>query len=150
MQTNTKVAGTEKNASTRMYGRFEKGRRRPPVRREAKEQQALIAWARYHPILSEKLIAIPNGGSRKDAIEGYFLKLSGVKAGVSDTFLAYKKDGYGGLWIEMKAPKPYDSPVSKAQAAWLKKMEEGGYATHVAYGWIDARDMILSYLGEDA
>lgn len=150
MATNTRVAGRKKNVSTRAYGGFEKGGRVPPVRREAREQRALIAWAKYHPILCETLIAIPNGGSRKDAIEGQFLKLSGVKAGVSDIFLAYKKNGYGGLWIEMKAPKPYDSPVSKAQAAWLALMAEGGYATHVTYGWLEAKNIITSYLGETA
>ncbi len=115
------------------------------MKREALEQIAVMKWARFHPIAKNYLIAIPNGGSRHP-LEARNLRLQGVKAGVSDLFLAYPVPPLCGLWIEMKRPKPYRSHLSDAQVHWLKSMQHVGYGGCVAYGSVDAITAILNYL----
>ncbi len=73
---------------------------------EFQEQCALFQWAaieaKHYPVL-DLLFAIPNGGSRRDAIEGANLKRSGVKAGIPDIFLPAANKGRHGLFIELKS-----------------------------------------------
>lgn len=113
--------------------------------KEAAEARALIRWAAYHPICQKALIAIPNGGSRHP-LEAHNLKLQGVKAGVSDYFLAYPVQPYGGCWIELKRQKSSRSSLSESQKAWLELMKRYGYQASVAYGWQNAVEVIEDYL----
>jgi HNH endonuclease/VRR-NUC domain len=115
---------------------------------EHQHQKALIDWAhinkRQYPWLLY-LIAVPNGGHRRPAVAGK-LKAEGVKAGVSDLFLAYPKGAYSGVWIEMKAPRSQGGKApSRAQLEWLEAMRKNGYAAAVCYGWDDAREVLLAY-----
>lgn len=112
---------------------------------EALEQMAIIKWAQCQSIPRDYLIAIPNGGSRHP-LEAKNLKRQGVKAGVSDLFLAYPMPPYAGLWIELKRPAPHKSIVSLAQAQWLERMRHIGYAGEIAYGSVDAIQKINHYL----
>lgn len=118
---------------------------------EDDEQIALIKWARLYLFrgepLSDYLFHIPNGGKRSK-VQGAIFKRLGVKAGVSDLFLPIPVGGQPGLWLEMKPPKKYKSRVSESQDVWLKRMLKQGYAAFVCYGWEDARERILEYLGE--
>ena len=113
---------------------------------EAQEQKALFHWAELakigHPEL-ELLYATPNGGSR-NPIEARHLKEQGVKPGVPDIFLPVPKNGYHGLWIEMKRRK--GGRVSEAQDWFIGKMNELGYKATVCKGWEEARETILEYL----
>jgi hypothetical protein len=124
---------------------------------EAQEQKALFAWAKYHPICKDYLIAIPNGGSRH-ATEARNLKMQGVKAGVSDIFLAYPKyrhvDGKGsfrteiisaGLWIELKRRGKHI--ITPLQRDWIAKMKALGYQARFCIGWEEAKKAIEEYLG---
>jgi hypothetical protein len=121
---------------------------------EQQEQIALMQWAALHPICKDYLIHIPNGGSRHP-LEAKNLKRMGVKAGVSDLFLAYPQYHYDeegmhgqwrhGLWIELKSKK---GKVTNTQLYWLSQMQERNYIAEVAYGWEEARDIISRYLGE--
>jgi hypothetical protein len=124
--------------------------RRRPRQLEHAEQVALIAWARMAerriPAL-RYLIAIPNGGKR-DARTAAALKREGVKPGVSDLLLAYPCHGRHGLWIEMKAR--HGGEVSASQEAWVFDMRVLGYAAGVAYGWLEARELIEDYLAGGA
>ena len=125
--------------------------------REAKEQAALIKWAalmavsgKYHGI--GYMFAIPNGAylqgdARRRAMQWSKLRQQGVRSGVSDLFLPVPTDHYAGLWIEMKAPKPFDAAVSDEQADWIAAMQEHGYAAYVAYGWTHAVEIIDLYYG---
>jgi len=83
------------------------------------------------------------------------LKAEGVRAGVSDLFLAYPiatgkvvmsdfRNFYSGLWIEMKGRGKYVH-LTPTQFAWLTKMKSD-YACCVAYGWEEARNYILEYV----
>ncbi len=81
------------------------------------------------------IFAIPNGGKR-DAREAARLKAQGVKAGVSDLFVSAMRGGYGGFYIELKAPfengeEPKKLKGTDDQRAWLIQMEAGGYATMI-------------------
>lgn len=118
---------------------------------ERQEGRALWEWASLHPICRDYLFHIPNGGSR-NKIEAHNLKLEGVRAGVSDYFLAYPKEIYmdgifrtrsSGLWIELKTTK---GKPTKLQKEWLERMSRAGYCGYVAYGWEDAKQCIQEYL----
>jgi hypothetical protein len=115
---------------------------------EHQHQKALIDWEqinkRQYPWLAY-LIAIPNGGARHPAVAGK-LRAEGVKAGVSDLFLAYPKGHYHGLWIEMKAPRDQGGKApTKPQQEWLQAMRENGYATSCCFGWDEAKEVLMYY-----
>lgn len=126
-----------------------------PVQREAREQEALFRWAgmvsKRYPGL-DCMFAIPNGAylqgdSRRRAMQWAQLKAQGAHAGVSDVFLPVPRDGFSGLWIEMKAPKPHNAPVSDEQEKWIAAMQQQGFAAFVAYGWVHAVELIDLYYG---
>lgn len=108
---------------------------------ETQHHIGLMVWAKTQPILSEYLIHIPNGGYRhpKEAIK---LKKMGVKAGVSDLFLAYPNPHYHGLWIELKSEKGKLSPEQKH---WLNLMEAVGYGVAVSYSLEETYDILQNY-----
>lgn len=107
------------------------------------------------------LFAIPNGGERGDgtakgrAISGGKMVAEGVKSGVPDLFLPVAAhpgaslSAVCGLFLEMKRVKHKTSKngnCSAAQLEWHDKLRAQGYAVHVAFGWIEARDILLDYL----
>lgn len=112
---------------------------------EHEEQKMIISWAKRHYILSNLLIAIPNGGKRS-MLTGLRLKKEGVMPGVSDLFLAYPNKGYHGLWIELKRRNAPPSALLDSQKAWLEKMIKFGYAAHVARGFDEAKKILEDYL----
>ena len=114
---------------------------------EFQHQCALIQWASHNDKIRDYLIHIPNGGSRHK-IEAVNLKRSGVKAGVPDIFMAIPRNGFGGLWIELKAPKSKTSKpkVSEKQDLYIELLNKAGYRAVVCWGWDEAREEILRYL----
>ena len=86
---------------------------------------------------------VPNGGSR-NRIEAANLKRQGVKEGVPDLCLPVPKNGYHGLYIEMKFGK---NKTTKDQEEWLKRLSQYGYKTAVCYGAEEAREVIKEYIG---
>lgn len=136
----------------RELARKEGGRadRKPRARKreaEGQEQAELVAWfEQAHPDIGSLLIHIPNGGSRKNAYEGWRLKQQGVRAGVSDLFLAVARGAYHGLWIEFKASAPYTAALSKEQARWIARMREQGYCAYACIGLAQAARVINAYL----
>jgi len=115
---------------------------------EHDEQKALFEWAAWacgrYPEL-EYLHAIPNGGHRHIRVAKR-LKAEGVKPGVPDLCLPVARDGYHGLYIEMKfgRNKPTDH-----QERWLEFLNEQGYLAVVCWGWEQARETIEEYLDEE-
>lgn len=89
---------------------------------EAKLQEACVDWFRYkyHGVV---LFAIPNGG-RRDAREAAHMKRTGVLAGVPDLCLASPRNGYGGMYIELKAGK---NTETDNQVDVRKKLTSAGY-----------------------
>ena len=112
---------------------------------EHDEQSAIFEWAALmqgaYPELG-LLFAIPNGGKRDKATAGK-LKAEGVKAGVPDLFLPVAKDGYHGLFIELKVG---DNTPSKVQDAWIMSLRSNGYCVIVVWGWERAINAIKNYI----
>ena len=114
---------------------------------ETDEQQALFNWAKISGIPDIDLLhAIPNGGHRNKATAGR-LKAEGVKRGVPDIFLPVPKNGYHGLYIELKRQK--GGKLSVEQKEWCNRLFQNGYKVFVAEGWVEAREAILEYLRDD-
>lgn len=119
---------------------------------EHAEQAALFRWAALasgvHPEL-RLLFAIANGGARNKRTAG-MLKAEGVRAGVPDVCLPVPRNGLGALYIELKRPAGVPGRAKGAlrpvQRDWLAALQEAGNAVAVAYGWIEARDVIEGYL----
>ena len=113
---------------------------------EAQEQKALFEWADRakgkYPEL-RWLFHIPNGGTR-NLIEARHLKEQGVKAGVPDIFLPCPNPIHMGLFIEMKRQK--GGRISEEQSRWIAELNKSGYRAVVAYGFEDAKQIILNYL----
>jgi hypothetical protein len=119
---------------------------------EDDHQEALFRWASVmansgYP--TRLMFAIPNGGYRRPR-EAARMKLAGVKSGIPDILLPVPRGEFHGLFIELKRPivkgdaKPVVSPEQKH---WLKELDAQGYMATVCYGWIEAKEVIESYLG---
>ena len=119
---------------------------RPPVPLEEDEQIALFRWAAYEAGAMPELKLmhhIPNGGKRNKAIAAKFKRM-GVKAGVPDIFLPVARNGFHGLYIELKRIK--HSGTSDNQDTWIEALREQGYRVDVCKGWEKAKDAIMDYL----
>lgn len=115
---------------------------------ESTEQQALISWFMLaYPKC--RLISIPNGqmigGRDKFALIAKY-KAEGLTPGVSDLFLCSPKNGYHGLWLEMKDKGKGYKSLSDDQGVWLEDMRKQGYAAEWAAGFDEAKDIIINYL----
>jgi len=112
---------------------------------EDAHQKALFCWSATSGIPELKwLFHIPNGGSRHIA-EASKLKAMGVKSGVPDIFLPIYRKTRSGIFIELKKPKT--GIVSADQQTWLDFLSTQEYVTRVCFGWEEARDALLEYLG---
>lgn len=118
---------------------------------ESNEQQMLIKWVNLHYIkhldlpLGPYLISFANGGKR-DIREAARLKKEGVKAGVPDLFLALPSNKYHGLFIEMKSPS---GRLTENQKKYFALLTDQYYKCVVCRSWIEAKEAILNYLGEN-
>ena len=112
---------------------------------ESTEQINLFQWARLakqqYPELS-LLHAIPNAGKR-NVIQGARMKREGMLAGVSDVFLPVARQGWHGLYIELKVK---GNTTSASQKWWIEKTTKQGYYSVVCYGWVEASEVIKRYL----
>ena len=132
------------------------------IHREDAEQKALIQWADVTPMpaglalyqgakIGDYLFAVPNGGGRRRTEAARLVGL-GVRAGVSDLFFSFPSPVVPvkhGLYIEMKAPKPYGKRASKKQLAFIERMQGAGYGAVVCYGWDAAIQAIGDHLAID-
>ena len=112
---------------------------------ESAEQIALFRWAAYESATIKELALlyhVPNGGHR-NAATAKRLKSEGVKAGVPDICLPVARDGYHGLYIELKVDK---NKPTMHQTAWIDSLNEQGYLAVVCWGWVHAQQVIMNYL----
>lgn len=114
-------------------------------------QQAALEIKNYPQL--HWLYAVPNGFF-SSAGQKAKMKAEGLSDGVPDIMLPYPKWGeqhYCGLYIEMKREKyrNYEyGGCSVEQQEWLAYLNEAGYKAQVCYGWREAWDCIVNYLGE--
>ena len=115
---------------------------------EAQEQTWLFQWAEAMKVLRwpevDLMFHVPNGGSRNPA-EAARLKAQGVKPGVPDLFLPIARNGYHGLFIELK--RKTGGRTSPEQERMVRKLNQQGYKAVVCKGWNAAADIIEEYLG---
>lgn len=115
------------------------------VQRERKLQRECIRWfSLQYPKLSPLLYATPNGGKRNSR-EAYWLKREGVKAGIPDLFLALPKNGYCGLYIELKQGNNKPTEIQEYYAVALSSQ---GYKVAVVYNIDEFISAINTYLND--
>jgi hypothetical protein len=98
----------------------------------------MVQLAEYLDWLNVVWFHCPNEG-RRDIRTAVNLKRMGLKAGVPDILILHRVPGnpnIRGIAIEMKREK--GGVVSLAQAQFMAKLNEQGWATHVAKGFEDA------------
>ncbi len=83
-------------------------------------------------------------GGKRNPREAARLKAEGAKPGVSDLLLPLKRQGFGSMWIELKAPK---KRPTKLQADWLELMRAAGHRAEWHDDWLAAAAAISDYLG---
>jgi len=117
--------------------------------KESDEQQALFQWAKMmqgqYPELS-LLHAIGNGNGKRNVIQGARMKREGVLAGVSDIMLPVARNGWHGLYVELKVK---GGRLSDSQKWWIAETTKQGYLAKVCFGWVEAKDVIERYLEEE-
>lgn len=127
-------------------------RKSPPRKNlEHVEQVFLFKWAFFQAAAYPELrlmFAIPNGGSRggtelQRKINGKNLKDEGVRSGVPDILLPVARQGYHGLFIEMKYGK---NKPSTEQKEWIESLRNQNYKAEVCYSCDEARNLIMNYL----
>jgi len=105
------------------------------------EQKLFVQWfENQYP--KGLLFAIPNGGLRNIKV-AMKLKAEGVKAGVPDIMIPMARDGYCGLFIEMKAPK---GTLQESQKKWLADLNAAGYKAICCKGFEEACKATKEYL----
>lgn len=119
------------------------------------EHQCAVAFVQWWAVfantmkLNDRLLwATPNGSVRHPVV-AMKLKAEGVRAGVSDYFLALPRNHKHGLFIELKkggigVSKGYATPE---QLSFGAMVQEQGYAFTVAHGALEAEQAIEKYLG---
>ena len=112
-----------------------------PKLSEHEIQVACINWFRcqYPKYL---IYAIPNGGQR-NKIVATKLKAEGVLAGVPDLHIPVAKQGFHGLYIEMKAGKnkPTDNQITV-----MDKLRDEGYKCDVCWSLDQFITSVNNYL----
>lgn len=112
---------------------------------EELEQTWLIQWATMLSSQHKELALlhhIPNGGLRSKS-EAKRLKAAGVKSGVPDLCLPVARQGYHGLYMELKAGK---GKATASQKQWLDSLNNQGYKAIICYGWIEGAKELADYL----
>ncbi len=113
---------------------------------EDNEQAMLFQWAEIAALNCPELrlmYHVPNEGKRSVST-GNRLKRLGLKSGVPDIALPVARGGYHGLYIEMKYGR---NTLTENQRIWLDMLRKTGHMTAVCYSFIEAKDVILGYLG---
>jgi len=117
-----------------------------PAISEHQLQSLIIAECDRRSILRVEyglIFAIPNGGHRHPAVAAK-LKAEGVRAGVPDLMLPVARQGYHGLFVELKCGP---NKPSEAQQDWLRNLRSEGYLCHVVWDSVDeAMGLIEEYL----
>lgn len=112
---------------------------------EAIEQEKVIKWARdnenNYPFLW--LLHSSLNGVKLSKNQAGRAKTQGMLSGVPDLFLPVPKNGFHGLYIEMKSEK---GRVSVSQSRFLSVTNELGYQSIVCYSSEDAIEKINEYL----
>jgi hypothetical protein len=124
-----------------------KPRTKKPIKHtEANYQQQVVEWARLahmsgkYPNLD--LLHCSLNGVKLSGTQAKIAKGQGMLSGVPDLFLPVPKNGFHGLFIEMKSGK---GRLSTNQTWFLSKVELLGYKIAVCYSANEAIKTIENY-----
>ena len=108
-------------------------------------QKACIEWFRlkYPKYL---IYAIPNGGARNKIVAAK-LKAEGVLSGIPDLHIPVAKQGFHGLYIEMKAGK---NKASENQISVMQKLSNEGFRCEVCWSFDHFRAVVDNYFNNYA
>jgi len=118
---------------------------------ESAHQQQVVEWARWafkaNPVRYPHLdmLHCSLNGVKLSGTQAKIAKGQGMLSGVPDLFLPVPKNGYHGLFIEMKSEK---GRVTDNQEWFLSKTEGLGYKTAVCYSAKEAIDAIEAYYSD--
>lgn len=104
-------------------------------------QDVVMQFIATSPLLRNVVIHIPNEGARTIQY-GRRLKEMGMRAGVSDLFIALARRGYHGAWLELKSQ---DGLISAKQQQFLDDMAAQGYYTCVCFSIDETIEKIKWY-----
>lgn len=115
---------------------------RPIYRASEDTEQQLVV--QYCYIRNIPIVHIPNEGKRSVSY-GAKLKRMGMKKGFPDLFIPKARNGFHGLFIELKAT---GGKVSSDQSKWITLLSSEGYAATVCVGFEAAITTINQYMEE--
>ena len=108
---------------------------------ESNLQIQCVKWFRlqYPNVI---IASIPNGGKR-NSITASILKQEGVLSGMPDLIVCCAKNGYNGLFIEMKFGK---NKLSANQVEVIEKLKQEVYKVEVCYTFDEFVKVCNEYL----
>lgn len=113
------------------------------------EDDIQSAVVQYCDIKKIPIFSIPNAqrlsflDRKKAVIAMVKLKKTGLKAGVPDLFIPMVKNGYSGMFLELKTTK---GRLTSRQKEWLGILSENGYYAICCYSLDEAITQINQYL----
>lgn len=84
-----------------------------------------------------------NAGKRK-AQTGTLLRLQGMQKGMPDLFITSARDGFHGLFIEMKSKTGQIKPEQKAV---IQQLKNAGYMVAVCRSFDEFQATVNNYMG---
>ena len=99
-----------------------------------------LQYPRLYPLLMASA-----GGLKTTITSGKLMKAMGYKAGTFDLFLAVPRNGYHGLFVEIKTNKKY-SKASDSQKKMQELLESQGYRAVILKGFDKIVDEFREYL----
>ena len=109
------------------------------------EHEIQVACVDYFRLRYPKglIYAIPNGGQR-NVIVAAKLKTEGVLSGVPDLHIPMAKNGFHGLYIELKNGKV--GKVSENQKTIMEKLQSEGYRCEVCRSFDEFKNVVDDYM----
>ena len=116
---------------------------------ESAHQAQVVEWSKWayktgkYPMLN--MLHCSLNGVKLSGTQAKIAKGQGMLSGVPDLFLPVPKNGYHGLFIEMKSEK---GRVTENQHWFLTNAESVGYKTVICYSAKEAISAIEAYYTE--
>lgn len=112
---------------------------------EDRLQRGLMNWLQYKYPAIKKMTFASAGGIRTWGRVMADMKKTGYQPGTFDLNIAVARQGFHGLFLEVKPLRGVASPAQKEYGVLLRKE---GYCARIEKGWKRCREAIEDYLNE--
>jgi hypothetical protein len=104
-------------------------------------------WIETMPMVKPFFHHSPNElcKEKHDAIN---MKKIGMSPGFPDYCIFIPGNHYKALFIEMKRSDRRNQEMNEEQVAWIIRLEEQGYMAKFAFGFEDAKRIVINYLDD--